>query len=100
MSLTSPPPSAFGGGVLAVNNDADHPLIPFWIAVNNIHASHSRPNAIAARDRASGMVLRQRRARTRALEHFSAFCTVSLRARCNAHSVFALARGASYLEDA
>src|SRR5260364_359711 len=100
MALTSPPPSAFGGGVLAVNNDADHPLIPCWIAVINIHASHSRPNAIAAQDRASAMVLRQRRARTRALEHFSAVCTVSLRARRIAHTVFALAPCASSLQNA
>src|SRR5260364_465884 len=100
MALTSPPPSAFGGGVLAVNNDADHPLIPCWIAVINIHASHSRPNAIAAQDRASAMVLRQRRARTRALEHFSAVYTVSLRARRIARTVFALAPCASSLQHA
>src|SRR5260363_270166 len=100
MALTSPPPSAFGGGVLAVNNDADHPLIPCWIAVINIYASHSRPNAIAAQDRASGMVLRQRRARARGLEHFSAVCTVSLRAGGIAHTVFALAPCASSPQNA
>src|SRR5260364_105626 len=100
MALTSPPPSAFGGGVLAVNNDADHPLIPCWIAVINIHASHSRPNAIAAQDRASAMVLRRRRARTRTLEHLSAVCSVSLRARLSEHTVFELAQCASSVKNA